>query len=122
MPTRCLPRLHATCARPDGLSGSLLARRAAGIQFWVTKYILEIIQPPGGQNAIVAPFGITSVFAPTIGVVCGGMFVDKLGGYKGAAALALTLKVCFVFACWCAHLTTPHAHERIVRAPFRPPL
>jgi hypothetical protein len=67
-----------------------------GIQFWVTSYIIRIIKMP--QAYVTPAFGATSILAPIAGVVCGGLFIDKIGGYKGAAALALTLKWCFVFA------------------------
>ena len=93
-----------------------------GIQFWVTKYapsilplaalpsspplvtrgryILQIILKGSdmGQNSVTAAFGATSIAAPILGVVCGGMHVDRIGGYKGPAGLAKTLRSCFVFA------------------------
>ena len=66
-----------------------------GIQFWVTKYIIQVIGE--GQGLVVLAFGITSICAPLLGVFAGGTFIDKIGGYKGASALATTLKWCFIF-------------------------
>ena len=67
-----------------------------GIQFWVTKYIVEVI---GMDQTYVTPaFGGTSIIAPLLGVFAGGAFIDKIGGYKGASAMASTLKCCAVFA------------------------
>ena len=71
-----------------------------GVQVWVTSYIVVVI---GKSQAEVTPaFGVTSITAPIIGVLAGGIFIDKIGGYKGEAAMALTLKICFTFACLAA--------------------
>jgi hypothetical protein len=66
-----------------------------GIQFWVTKYIIQVIGMP--QTYVIPAFGVTSIVAPLLGVFAGGTFIDKIGGYKGAEGLALTLKWCFIF-------------------------
>ena len=71
-----------------------------GIQVWVTSYIVIVI---GKKQADVTPaFGVTSITAPILGVFAGGSFIDKIGGYKGDSAMALTLKWCCVFACCAA--------------------
>ena len=50
------------------------------------------------RTAQVTPvFGATSISAPLLGVFIGGYIIDKLGGYQGAAGLALTLKCCMIF-------------------------
>ena len=48
----------------------------------MTAYIITIIGRP--QSEVTPAFGATSIIAPILGVVCGGIFIDKIGGYKGA--------------------------------------
>ena len=52
-----------------------------GIQFWITKYLIEILNvEPIVVNVI---FAIISITAPLSGVLFGGTLSDKYGGYKG---------------------------------------
>ena len=52
-----------------------------GIQFWITKYLIEILEvEPIVVNII---FSIISITAPLSGVLFGGTISDKYGGYKG---------------------------------------
>jgi len=52
-----------------------------GIQFWITKYLIEILNTkPIIVNVI---FSIISITAPLSGVLFGGTFSDRYGGYKG---------------------------------------
>ena len=52
-----------------------------GIQFWITKYLIEILSvEPIVVNII---FSIISITAPLSGVLFGGTLSDKYGGYKG---------------------------------------
>ena len=52
-----------------------------GIQFWITKYLIEILDvEPIVVNII---FSIISITAPLSGVIFGGTLSDKYGGYKG---------------------------------------
>ena len=52
-----------------------------GIQFWITKYLIEIL---GVQPIVVnVIFSIISITAPLSGVLFGGTLSDKYGGYKG---------------------------------------
>ena len=52
-----------------------------GIQFWITKYLIEILDvEPIVVNII---FSIISITAPLSGVLFGGTLSDKYGGYKG---------------------------------------
>jgi hypothetical protein len=71
-----------------------------GVQVWVTSYVVVVLGK--SQAEITLAFGVTSITAPIIGVIAGGIFIDKIGGYKGEAAMALTLKICFAFACLAA--------------------
>ena len=65
-----------------------------GIQFWMTKYIIEII---GTKPLIVnIVFSIVSVTAPLFGVLVGGTISDKYGGYKGKNATK-AIKMCVAF-------------------------
>ena len=66
-----------------------------GIQFWITLFFLECIG--GNPNAILASFSVVSATGPTFGVIFGGWFIDKLGGYRGTEGMATTAK-CLV--CW----------------------
>ena len=54
------------------------------------------------QTYVTPAFGGTSIIAPLLGVFAGGAFIDKIGGYKGASAMANTLKCCAVFAAFAA--------------------
>ena len=65
-----------------------------GIQFWMTKYIIEII----GTNPLLVNivFSIVSVTAPLSGVIVGGTISDKYGGYKGKNATK-AIKMCVAF-------------------------
>ena len=52
-----------------------------GIQFWMTKYLIEILDiEPLLVNII---FSAISITAPLSGVIVGGTISDKYGGYKG---------------------------------------
>ena len=52
-----------------------------GIQFWITKYLIEILHTdPLTVNMI---FSIISITAPLLGVLFGGTLSDRYGGYKG---------------------------------------
>ena len=65
-----------------------------GIQFWMTKYLIEIL---GGDPILVNTiFSIISVTAPLSGVILGGTFSDKYGGYKGENAIR-AIKLCIAF-------------------------
>jgi MFS family permease len=65
-----------------------------GIQFWMTKYLIEIL---GGEPILVNTlFSIISVTAPLSGVILGGTFSDKYGGYKGENAIR-AIKICIAF-------------------------
>lgn len=65
-----------------------------GIQFWMTSYLIDIL----GNNPIhvVIIFSAVSITAPLAGVIIGGTFADKYGGYKGKNTLK-ALKLCIAF-------------------------
>jgi len=69
-----------------------------GIQFWVTNY-LALPPSQGGLGFplkdVVIAFALVSATAPILGVVFGGVSVDKFGGYRKSDS-ALTL--CMVYA------------------------
>uniref|UniRef100_A0A7S1FN67 Major facilitator superfamily (MFS) profile domain-containing protein n=1 Tax=Corethron hystrix TaxID=216773 RepID=A0A7S1FN67_9STRA len=68
-----------------------------GIQFWITKYLLEILN--GHPQAVTYGFAITSLTGPVSGVFFGGKVIDALGGYKDdtGEAVVSTLRVCCLF-------------------------
>jgi len=65
-----------------------------GIQFWITIFFLQVMNANPGT--VIAVFGVTSITAPTIGVIVGGMVTDSIGGYKGASGIRTTLTLCCV--------------------------
>ena len=65
-----------------------------GIQFWITKYLIEILNTdPLIVNII---FSIISITAPLSGVLFGGTISDKYGGYKGKNE-SKALQMCVAF-------------------------
>ena len=65
-----------------------------GIQLWMTKYLIEILEEePLLVNTI---FSTISVTAPLFGVLVGGSFSDKYGGYKGENTIK-AIKICIAF-------------------------
>lgn len=65
-----------------------------GIQFWMTSYLIDILHYDSVTVMIV--FSTVSITAPMGGVLMGGIFADRYGGYKGKSALR-ALKLCFAF-------------------------
>ena len=65
-----------------------------GIQFWITKYLIEILHTdPLVVNII---FSMISITAPLFGVLFGGTISDKYGGYKGRNETK-ALEMCVLF-------------------------
>jgi len=67
-----------------------------GVQFWVTAYLTKVLG--ADKKAVVLAFAIVSITAPLLGVYTGGVVIDRLGGYKGAAGTITTLKCCCLFS------------------------
>ena len=65
-----------------------------GIQFWMTKYLIEILEAEPLLVNII--FSIISITAPLFGVLVGGAFSDKYGGYKGDNVIK-AIKICIAF-------------------------
>ena len=65
-----------------------------GIQFWMTKYFIEILEAEPLLVNII--FSIISITAPLFGVLVGGAFSDKYGGYKGENVIK-AIKICIAF-------------------------
>lgn len=80
-----------------------------GIQFWSTDYFLKELHEP--KSSVLTWFAITSVTAPTSGVVFGGWLVDRLGGYRdeSGGAARHTLKICCGFGCGAVAFSIPAA-------------
>ena len=80
-----------------------------GVQFWITDYA-TLAKEEGGLGAdaqtVVLVFSAASVTGPVIGVLFGGVLIDKQGGYKDdphssdlpGTAAHRTLRMCGVFA------------------------
>jgi hypothetical protein len=65
-----------------------------GIQFWMTSYLIDVLHLD--PITVITVFSIVSVTAPMGGVVMGGIFADRYGGYKGKNSIK-ALKLCFAF-------------------------
>ena len=65
-----------------------------GIQFWITKYLIEILK--GDPLFVNLIFSIISITAPLSGVLFGGTISDKYGGYKGKNETN-AIKICVAF-------------------------
>lgn len=76
-----------------------------GIQFWVTDYLVTVRN--GDKATILAGFALTSATGPAFGVIFGGWFVDKLGGYRGKDGIATTAKCCTTFGFLAVALAIP---------------
>jgi sugar phosphate permease len=65
-----------------------------GVQFWMTSYLIDIL----GNNPIkvVIIFSAVSITAPLAGVIVGGTFADRYGGYKGKNTVK-AIKLCCAF-------------------------
>ena len=66
-----------------------------GIQFWITKYLIEILK--ADQLLVNIIFSLISITAPLTGVLFGGTVSDKYGGYKGRNETK-ALQMCVGFA------------------------
>eukprot|EP00127_Corallochytrium_limacisporum_P006176 Clim_evm15s220 gene=Clim_evmTU15s220 len=53
-----------------------------GIQLWVTPYLETYVEIPRAE--VIYSFSFVSATAPIGGVIFGGWFMDRLGGYAGA--------------------------------------
>jgi hypothetical protein len=49
-----------------------------GVQFWATEFLLKVVGAP--YSECLGAFAGTSASAPVLGVVLGGIIVDKIGG------------------------------------------
>jgi len=75
-----------------------------GIQFWAAKYLTESREAGGigaPKRTTLIAFAVTSLTAPTLGVILGGSLTDHYGGYKDLdgsnRAPARTLRMCTGF-------------------------
>lgn len=78
-----------------------------GIQFWMTDYLVQVIKAPYGS--VLGAFAATSATGPVFGVVFGGWFIDRVGGYHGLAGRAKTSFYCAVFGCIAVFFAIPAA-------------
>jgi hypothetical protein len=63
-----------------------------GVQFWATEFLLEVSQAP--YTKVLGAFAGTSASAPVLGVVMGGIVVDRFGGYHGSTGARRTTAFC----------------------------
>ncbi len=63
-----------------------------GVQFWGTSYMLVVLSTP--RSIVNTMFVICAGTGPTLGVLCGGWVIDRVGGYTGSKQRVLSLKIC----------------------------
>jgi len=111
-PTSALAEFPAVLGSPVFLltSGvlSVLYFVVAGLQVWITPFLTR---PPFSVplETIVFVYSFIASSAPALGLVTGGLLVDRLGGYTDARRtvdLALVFSVVGVSAAWAALATT----------------
>ena len=70
-----------------------------GIMFWITDYLISDPQIKADPALCIVLFAITALTAPIFGVLTGGWFIDRSGGYKDdtGQAVYLTLRTCVMF-------------------------
>lgn len=64
----------------------------------MTSYFIKIIG--ASRDQVVLTFSICCITAPVMGVLVGGMIVDKCGGYRGKNILC-AMRLCLLFATLC---------------------
>ncbi len=72
------------------IAGNILFFIVTALQFWITDYLRVVMKVEEGK--IFAAFVVTCVTAPTLGIILGGVLVQKCGGYEGKHSIT------FVFA------------------------
>ena len=78
-----------------------------GVQFWATEYLTVVL----GESlaTVIGAFTATSATGPVLGVVFGGWYVDRAGGYKDAEGRATASKCCAMFGAIAVCLAVPAA-------------
>lgn len=76
----------------------------AGIQYWITLYMIKVLNI--SFTIVVIVFVIISITAPIFGVYAGGKIIEFFGGYKGKNIID-ALWVCFISAVLAAFCTFP---------------
>lgn len=77
----------------SSLSISILLYISTVITFWVSDYLKNVLKMD--PDTIFILFVITCVTAPALGIVGGGLIVQKSGGYESKHSILY----CFVFSC-----------------------
>lgn len=62
-----------------------------GIQFWISDYMQTVLHMD--PKKVFITFAVVCITAPVLGVMVGGYFIQKLGGYTNKAALDHCFKV-----------------------------
>mmetsp|Transcript_39041 Transcript_39041/g.34720 ORF Transcript_39041/g.34720 Transcript_39041/m.34720 type:complete len:182 (-) Transcript_39041:670-1215(-) len=60
-----------------------------GIQFWISDYMRSVLLLPAKEVFIT--FAVISITAPVLGVVAGGIVLDRIGGYTGNSAITFAM-------------------------------
>jgi len=61
-------------------SGTVLFYIVTVIQFWISNYLKDVLHIE--DKEIFISFVITCVTSPTLGIIIGGLIVQKAGGYE----------------------------------------
>ncbi len=65
-----------------------------GVQFWMTSYLIDILG--NDPFRVIVLYSAISITAPLSGVIVGGTFADRYGGYKGKNTVK-AIKLCIAF-------------------------
>jgi sugar phosphate permease len=85
------------------LSVSFLYYIITGIQYWVSDYMIIVLQQ--SEATVFICFGVVSITGPVLGVIIGGNITTYLGGYSTRKSLQQTL--CFTCLCLVFALPAP---------------
>lgn len=67
-----------------------------GIQFWISDYMQTVLHVD--PKKVFITFAIVCITAPVLGVLMGGFFIQKLGGYTNKRALDACFKISILAA------------------------
>lgn len=69
-----------------------------GIQFWISDYMITILLVK--KETVFISFSIVCITAPVLGVIYGGLMIQKIGGYTNPNAIVKCLQNAIIAACF----------------------
>lgn len=92
------------------LTMSMLYFIVTFIQYWASDYMLIVLDVQDDKQRLFA-FSFVCLSSPTIGLVIGGLIIDKLGGYSRKSSVIFCLISCFL--CIVPSILIPYADSLI---------